>query len=126
MRDTGDFKPCFIQCSLPTVHYYKSDHVNVPVNLSLVTKITKSKVNGYYDEQGTGSIEFHFIGDTKPVVWVYPKVTQRMQIDNPKFDKHSWNNTVPPRIIADVVDHSVRDAEYDKILLEFGAKHETS
>ena len=51
----------FITCNIPKVEYLRGEIItNDPINLSLVHKITKARINWYPDNTGIPSIQFHF------------------------------------------------------------------
>lgn len=104
----------FIVCSTPSIEYGGQTvytHVNPPINIDNVTKIVKSMHTTYGNSIGNPSIKFHFMGQTPVEEWRFALHTK---FEAQKNKQHGRMERV------DVVITDERDAEFDKILKEFG------
>jgi len=99
-----------IQCSHPKITYYRDPLENPPINIDVVTHITKSKRSAYPDNVGHSAITFHFIGGTE-AQWVYPFRDKREAQDDP--------NQYGKKKVVTVMDTTERDEEFDKLVKIF-------
>jgi len=102
----------FVMCSVQSVSMpvYQStpwDYENPPINLSLVTYITKSEHKTAHSQVYP---EIHFFFGEKSVLWRFPRET-KSEYQEDRFTRRGK--------VEDVPDYTKRDAEYDKIIARF-------
>lgn len=103
-----------LSCSYSMIKYGRSEIVNPPVNLAIVTHVIKGKHAWYPDNIGLCTIEWHFAGSAEMIRWCYPQEFIHVPVE-----RH-YGHTYRPGQTQSAPNPAKRDAEYDEILRQFG------